>query len=114
MTGVQTCALPISTLGKSKTPDFYANTQGKGGEQNTERVVNLAKRAGPYWKREKVLEVDPSAMDKVDAIEKAKISGNIQYIHAQVFLNSEGKINTLVGKGVGQGSGIQLNDWPRM
>lgn len=103
-----------ATLGKSKTPDFYANTQGKGGEQNTERVVNLAKRAGPYWKREKVLEVDPSAMDKVDAIEKAKISGNIQYIHAQVFLNSEGKINTLVGKGVGQGSGIQLNDWPRM
>jgi len=53
-------------------------------------------------------------MDKVDAVEKAQNSGRIQYVHAQVFLDSAGKINTLVGKGVGHGSGIQLNDWPRM
>ncbi|MGQ1887832.1 hypothetical protein [Serratia marcescens] len=103
-----------ATLGKSKTPGFYAKTQGKGGEYNTERVAKLARGGGPYWKRESVLELDPSAMEKVKTIEKSQVSGNIQYIHAQVFLDSEGKINALVGKGVGQGSGIQLNDWPRM
>ena len=103
-----------ATLGKSKTPGFYANTQGKGGEYNTRRVARLAQKRGPYWKLENMLEVDPSAMDKIETIAKAQRSGSIQYIHAQVFLDSEGKINTLVGKGVGQGSGIQLNDWPRM
>ncbi|WP_423762285.1 hypothetical protein [Burkholderia sp. NLJ2] len=101
-----------TTLGKKKTPGFYENTQGKGGEYNTRRVVKLAQRGGPYWKREQILELDPSAMDKVDTIQKAQRSGNIQYIHAQVFLDSEGKINTVVGNGVGRGSGVQLNDWP--
>ncbi len=103
-----------ATLGKSKTPGFYEKTQGKGGEYNTRRVVKLARSNGPYWKREKILELDPSAMDKVRIIESAQESRNIHYIHAQVFLDSEGRINNLVGKGVGQGSGIQINDWPRM
>lgn len=101
-----------TTLGKSKTAGFYANTQGKGGKYNTDRVTRLIYKKAPHWKRENILEVDPAVMEKVAAIERAKNSGNVQYIHAQVFLDSEGKINTLAGKGVGQGSGIQLNNWP--
>ncbi|EHK64144.1 hypothetical protein [Achromobacter arsenitoxydans] len=103
-----------TTLGKSETPGLLEKTQGKGGEDNTERILANVKRKGRWWKREKVLELDPLAMEKVAMLDRAKESGNIQYVHAQVFLNSEGKINTLVGHGVGQGSGIQLNNWPRM
>jgi len=51
-------------------------------------------------------------MEKVEAIKDAQDSGNIHYLHAQVFLKSDGKINNLVGQGVGRGSGIQLSDWP--
>ncbi|EDW2056461.1 hypothetical protein S518_004343 [Salmonella enterica subsp. enterica] len=97
-----------ATLGKSKTPGFYANTQGRGGKYNTQRILDNIERKKPWWKRENVLEADPDAMRKVAAIRNALATRNIQYVHAQVFLNSEGKINTLVGKG----SGIQLNDWP--
>ena len=103
-----------TTLGKSKTTALSKETQRMGGEYNTKRVTLLARRGGPYWKRERVLELDPSTMDKVDVIESATASGNIQYMHAQVFLDANGKINTLAGKGAGQGSGIQLNDWPGM
>lgn len=77
--------------------------QRLGGEYNTERVTKLAEKGGPYWKHERVLELDPSAMQKAAMIK-----------NAQVFLDSDGKINNLVGKGIGRGSGIQLNDWPGM
>lgn len=102
-----------ATLGKTETPKFYAHTQGLGGEYNTERVVKLAQKRGPYWKLENMLKADSAALEKLDVIAKAQHSRSIQYIHAQVFLDSGGNINTLVGKGVGRGSGIQLNDWPR-
>lgn len=103
-----------TTLGKSGTTELSEKTQRLGGEYNTERVTHLAQTGGPYWKRERVLELDPSAMQKAATIKNAQDSGSIHYVHAQVFLNSDGKINQLVGKDVGQGSGIQLNDWPGM
>ena len=103
-----------TTLGKSRTTELSRETQRLGGEYNAKRVTYLAQRGGPYWKRERVLELDPAAMEKADIIENAVIRGKIQYMHAQVFLGANGKINTLVGKGAGQGSGIQLNDWPGM
>jgi hypothetical protein len=40
-------------------------------------VAKLAERAGPHWKRDEVLELDPSVMDKVKAIDKAQNSGKI-------------------------------------
>ena len=103
-----------TTLGGKKTPGFIANTQGLGGKQNTKRVARLAEGARQYWRRDKVLKLDPAAMEKVKMIKQAEDSGKIQYVHAQVFLGSEGKINSLVGKGVGQSSGIQINNWPGM
>ncbi|AVJ25962.1 hypothetical protein [Achromobacter spanius] len=103
-----------TTLGKSRTAELSKETQRFGGEYNAKRVTYLAQRGGPYWRRERVLELDPAAMQKAAMIKNAQDLGSIHYMHAQVFLDSDGKINKLVGKGVGQGSGIQLNDWPGM
>jgi len=103
-----------TTLGKGKTTELSRETQRLGGEYNTKRVAKLAEGGGPYWKRERLLELDPSAMEKLEVIENARADGNIRFMHAQVFLDANGNINSLVGKGVGQGSGIQLNDWPGM
>ncbi|WP_272015472.1 hypothetical protein [Pseudomonas aeruginosa] len=100
-----------TTLGKTKTPGFYANTQGKGGDINTRRILRNIEEHGRWWKRDSVLSVDPGAMQKVAAIRKAQATNRVEYIHAQVFLDSQGQINALAGKGIGQGSGIQINDW---
>ena len=101
-----------TTVEGKKTPGFIENTQGLGGEGNTKRVADLARKGGPYWKRDNVLRLDPAVMEKVEMIENAQKTGKIEYVHAQVFLNAAGKINSLVGKGIGQGSGVQLNKWP--
>ncbi|MFD4836909.1 hypothetical protein ACFWP0_05330 [Achromobacter sp. NPDC058515] len=99
-----------ATMGRERTPGFYAGTQGQGGERNTKRVADLAQRNRGIWSPANV--PDPDAGRKLAAIRAARASGNIEYMHVQVFLNNEGKINPLAGRGVGQGSGIQLNDWP--
>ncbi|WP_262253421.1 hypothetical protein [Pectobacterium polaris] len=54
-----------------------------------------------------MLEVDPGMQDKLDAIEEASALAKIEFIHAQIFFDSQGALNKVVGNG----SGIQLNKW---
>ncbi|AFI88606.1 hypothetical protein PPNK14_18820 [Pectobacterium parmentieri] len=54
-----------------------------------------------------MLEVDPNVQDKLDAINDATKLSAIKYLHAKIFFDSQGNLNSLVGKN----SGIQLNIW---
>lgn len=54
-----------------------------------------------------MLEVDPEMLDKLDAINDAAKLGQVNHLHAQVFFDSQGGLNKMVGSG----SGIQLNIW---
>ncbi|WP_144420558.1 hypothetical protein [Pseudomonas protegens] len=59
------------------------------------------------WTPEKMAEVDPSANNKMRAIRRAQRDEKIEYLHAQIFFDSQGGLNKLVG----EGSGLQLNTW---
>lgn len=59
------------------------------------------------WTPEKMVEVDPNVDKKMKAIRDAERNGKIEYLHAQIFFDSQGGLNRLVDNG----SGIQLNTW---
>ena len=52
-------------------------------------------------------EMDPNVVEKLQAIRVAQRNKKIEYFHAQIFFDSQGDLNKLVG----DGSGIQLNTW---
>lgn len=54
-----------------------------------------------------MLEVDPGMQVNINTIENASALGKIEFIHAQIFFDSQGALNKLVGNG----SGIQLSIW---
>ncbi|CAD5110407.1 hypothetical protein [Zestomonas carbonaria] len=94
-----------TTLSKDFTPDFNP-TQRNGLKKVNEVKRNISGKKR-RWKPHTMRQVDPDYMGKLDAIEEAQKSGDIAFIHAQVFLDEQGIPRKLVGGG----SGIQLNIW---
>ncbi|MFC3393922.1 hypothetical protein [Brenneria rubrifaciens] len=94
-----------ATLGGTKTPGFNS-TQGTGADKVADIQLKIRSKV-QGWKEDKMLEVDPNMQDKLDAINDAVKLGNIKHLHAQIFFDSQGQLNSLVGSG----SGIQLNIW---
>ncbi|WGL28451.1 hypothetical protein OWC53_02320 [Pectobacterium brasiliense] len=94
-----------ATLGGTKTPGFNS-TQGTGAGKLADLKAKIGLGSGG-WSKAKMLEVDPSVQDKINAIEDAVALGKIKFLHAQVFFDSQGALS----KTVGNGSGIQLNAW---
>lgn len=95
-----------ATLGKAKTPALLPTQKG-GGAMDIQRIMEAIERRTKGWSRPKMLSVDRNVDSKTNLIHSALASGKIQYIHAQVFFDHEGKLNQLVG----HGTGIQLNHW---
>ncbi|MBN3857761.1 hypothetical protein G3N59_30685 [Paraburkholderia sp. Ac-20340] len=94
-----------ATLGGLKTP-WFNRTQQFGVTKVKSILKKIASKRG-HWKSSNILEVDPDVQKKIDAINGAVQSSNIQYLHAQVFFDHRGQLNSLVGGG----TGIQLNLW---
>ncbi|PWD61728.1 hypothetical protein DF209_07215 [Pectobacterium polaris] len=94
-----------TTLGLTKTPGFN-KTQGTGAGKVAD-IQNKIRDEIQGWTEAKMLEVDPNMQVKLDAIEDAARTNSIKHLHAQIFFDSQGKLNGLVGSG----SGIQLNIW---
>lgn len=97
----------VKSTRTARTPGFIGNTQGLGGEGNVNRFLNLINRGRGVNSRESMLRATPNYKELADALKKAQRTGNIEYMHAQVFFKPDGAINTAVGGG----SGIQLNNW---
>ncbi|MDP9529089.1 hypothetical protein Q7L59_22710, partial [Pseudomonas protegens] len=95
-----------ATLGGVKTPGFN-KTQKDGGAVKMKRLLRRIglKRGG--WTAEKMAEMDPNYTQKILAIDSALTNGKIEYLHAQIFFDSQGGMSKLVG----DSSGIQLNIW---
>lgn len=94
-----------ATLGGTKTPGFN-KTQGTGAGK-FEDLRKKIEKGSRGWSKKKMLETDPRMQEKVDALDEALALGKIKYLHSQVFFDSKGKLNKLVG----DGSGIQINTW---
>lgn len=94
-----------ATLGQSRTPGFNS-TQSTGTSKITDLRKKIA-RGIRGWTEPKLLEVDLGYMKKLQALEGAIARRKIAYLHAQVFFDSQGELNKLVGGG----TGIQLNVW---
>lgn len=95
-----------ATLGGVKTPGFN-KTQKDGGAEKMKKLTKLIEQKKQGWTPRKMAEMDPKYTEKTTGIESAMESGKIEYFHAQVFFDSQGGLNKLVG----DGSGIQLNTW---
>lgn len=95
-----------STLGGAKTPRFNSTQQG-GGANKVEKLMEKIRTGRGGWTPEKMAEVDPNVSEKMKAIRNAQRNGRIEYLHAQIFFDSQGNLSKLVGNG----SGIQLNKW---
>ncbi|QQG28865.1 hypothetical protein JFY74_02000 [Pectobacterium carotovorum] len=94
-----------ATLGLTKTPGFN-KTQGTGAGKITD-IMGKIKRGRNGWTTEKMSEVDPDFLKKIDAIRDASKDNKLAYIHAQIFFDSKGALSKLAGNG----TGIQLNTW---
>ncbi len=94
-----------ATLGLTKTPGFN-KTQSTGAGKIAD-IQNKIRDEIQGWTEAKMLEVDPNVQVKLDAIEDAARTNNIKHLHAQIFFDSKGELNSIVGSG----SGIQLNIW---
>ncbi|WP_174870944.1 hypothetical protein [Pectobacterium polaris] len=94
-----------ATLGLTKTPGFN-KTQGTGAGKITD-IMGKIKRGRNGWTTEKMSEVDPDFLKKIDAISDASKDNKLAYIHAQIFFDSKGTLRKLAGNG----TGIQLNTW---
>ncbi|WP_350012417.1 hypothetical protein [Pseudomonas asiatica] len=94
-----------TTLGKSKTPGFIS-TQKAGGKANLQRIQDLIRRKRQGW-GEALTKTDPAFITKHQAIEDSLDSRKVSFLHAQVFFDSKGHPNTIVG----DRSGIQINLW---
>jgi hypothetical protein len=94
-----------STLGGVKTSKFNIS-QGVGATK-VKDVMDLIRTNKGHWKRSNILSIDPDAMTKVSAINAAIQTRKIQYLHAQIFFDHRGQLNSVVGGG----TGIQLNTW---
>ncbi|WP_269503297.1 hypothetical protein [Burkholderia sp. IMCC1007] len=94
-----------ATLGMVRTPGFN-KTQQTGSGKVADILYKIDKKI-KGWKRSGMLDVDRHAMEKVQAIRDATSMGKINHLHAQVFFDSSGRLNPLVGNG----SGVQLNVW---
>ncbi|MCY7263200.1 hypothetical protein [Pseudomonas protegens] len=95
-----------ATLSGVKTPGFN-KTQKGGGAEKLERLMEKIRLKRGGWTPEKMAEVDQNYSKKISSIDKSLTTGNIEYLHAQIFFNSQGDLNKLVS----EGSGIQLNMW---
>ncbi|WP_081082702.1 hypothetical protein [Burkholderia cepacia] len=95
-----------ATLGGARTPGFNPTQRGGGQTKVKDILQKMAKNQG-HWKRSNMLSIDPEALRKTAMIDDAIKGGNIQYIHAQVFFDHRGQINSLVGGG----TGVQWNLW---
>ncbi|MFG8564244.1 hypothetical protein ACEPT0_28420 [Pseudomonas paraeruginosa] len=95
-----------TTLGQARTPGFNS-TQARGGSAKVLDIVDKIREGQRGWRRKKMLEADPSALEKVATIRGAMADNKVTYLHAQVFFDSQGSLNQLVGNG----TGIQLNVW---
>lgn len=96
-----------TTLGGQVTPGLSKATQQGGGSQDLARILNLMNRRGGGWEPGKLQHLDPDINNKIQAINRASRQGRIKFVHAQVFLRRNGTINTSVGNG----SGVQWNNW---
>jgi hypothetical protein len=94
-----------TTLGKSKTPAFI-NTQKAGGKANLQRIQDLIRRKRQGW-GEALTKTDPAFITKYQAVEDSLDSRKVSFLHAQVFFDSKGHPNSIVG----DRSGIQINLW---
>ncbi|RCL20319.1 hypothetical protein C6A77_25125, partial [Pseudomonas sp. AFG_SD02_1510_Pfu_092] len=94
-----------TTLGKSKTPGFIS-TQKRGGKANLERIQDLIRRKRQGW-GESLSKIDPAFTAKHQAIEDSLDSRKVSFLHAQVFFDSKGHLNTIAG----HRNGIQINFW---
>lgn len=95
-----------STLGGAKTPRFNSTQRGGGVIKMKKLMAKIGSERGG-WTPQKMAEVDPNVDKKMKAIDSALQSGKIEYLHAQIFFDSQGNLSKLVGNG----SGIQLNTW---
>ncbi|WP_144417745.1 hypothetical protein [Pseudomonas protegens] len=95
-----------ATLGGIKTSGFN-KTQKDGGVQKMKELRKKIQLTREGWTPEKMAEMDPNYTEKILAIDSALINGRLEYFHAQVFFDSQGALNKLVG----EGSGLQLNTW---
>ncbi|MDP9530911.1 hypothetical protein Q7L59_32025, partial [Pseudomonas protegens] len=95
-----------ATLGGIKTSGFN-KTQKDGGAQKMETLSEKIRLKREGWTPEKMAEMDPNVGEKTKAISRAQRNGKIEYLHAQIFFDSQGSLSKLVG----DGSGIQLNTW---
>jgi len=95
-----------TTLGKSKTPGFL-ETQRVGGARNLRRIQELIDKDKGAWQFDKLQKHDPDFTSKAGAIKTATASGKIEFVHAQVFFDSNGQRNPLTHAF----NGIQLNRW---
>ncbi|WP_058910186.1 hypothetical protein [Entomohabitans teleogrylli] len=96
-----------TTLGGQKTPGLSSATQQGGGAEDLERIMGLIRERGRGWKIENLRNFDPSCDDKMHAIRAAVMNDRVHFAHAQVFLRSDGNINSSVGSG----TGVQWNSW---
>ena len=94
-----------TTLGGTKTPRFN-KTQETGADKMKNLQIKIRSGRGG-WNSEKMFEADPNFSDKLEAIALARANGQTEYIHAQVFFDSNGNLNNLVN----HNRGIQLNTW---
>lgn len=95
-----------ATLGGVRTPGFNKTQKAGGAEKLTDLIKKIRLKQGG-WKSEKMAEVDPNVNKKMKSIRQAQRDGKIEYLHAQIFFDSQGGLNKLVG----DGCGIQLNTW---
>jgi len=95
-----------ATLSGVKTSGFN-KTQKDGGAEKMKKLTKLIEQKKQGWTPRKMAEMDTKYTEKTTGIESAMESGKIEYFHAQVFFDSQGGLNKLVG----DGSDIQLNTW---
>jgi len=95
-----------ATLGGVKTPGFN-KTQKDGGAKKLKELMDKIEAERGGWTPEKMVEVDPNVDKKMKAIRGVQRNKKIEYLHAQIFFDSQGSLSKLVG----DGSGIQLNMW---
>lgn len=99
-----------TTLGGVETPRLISSTQAKGGAEDLERILGLINKERKGWRPALMSEADPDYEAKLRAIERAIDSGRIEFMHAQVFLKQNGRVNGAVGNG----SGIQMGAWENL
>ncbi|MEC4563762.1 hypothetical protein L7O53_22635, partial [Pseudomonas sp. CMAA1741] len=95
-----------TTLGKTRTPSFL-ETQRVGGSRNLRRIQELIAKDKGAWQLDKLQKHDPGFTSKAGATMTATASGKVEFLHAQVFFDSSGKLNPLTHAL----SGIQINNW---